>query len=81
MQAGCIICPSKTLMSSPTLLCAVPEDVTALGKAIRTSLRTEPPLITGNRRMSFKTDINTHLGIYARNEWKLSPTSRWMNLT
>lgn len=36
--------------------------------------RALPPGLLQDRRLLYKADIYTHLGIYSRNEWQLKPT-------
>ena len=46
-----------------------PGAVEATAEALRAAL---PPL--ADSRLLYKADLFTHLGIYAKNEWKLRPT-------
>lgn len=47
------------------------SDVDRVAARLRAAL---PPGLLQDKRLLYKPDILTHLGIYSRNEWQIKPT-------
>jgi hypothetical protein len=61
---------STTRPSSPIHL----QDAADVQRVRQGLQRALPPGLLQDRRLLYKADIYTHLGIYSRNEWQLKPT-------
>ena len=51
-----------------------PQDAADVQRVRQGLQRALPPGLLQDRRLLYKADIYTHLGIYSRNEWQLKPT-------
>lgn len=65
--------PYQPLLPAPAPALAVQDraDVDRVCECLRAAL---PPGLLQDKRLLYKPDILTHLGIYSRNEWQIKPT-------
>lgn len=70
-------CPAQHKCCLPFCVAVrAPQDAEDVQRVCRGLQRAVPPGLLQDKRLLFKPDIYTHLGIYSRNEWGIKPSTQ-----